>query len=495
MDSKEWETLVGAVRRQIDDLRNALAQNESAASTAKETLQEAKENVEDLLDRPANPREVFYKLPLTLQALTSQKLVGVFLIGNDGKVVLHHGSGQRLLGIDPVTNKLPSGCFYDGTTGTLVPEADLPWQRCLRGEEIKGSVPLVMRDPRGQEELHLEVSAIPLRNNGDIGGVVTLFRDKTETVKAGKFIKELCHTLEKQLSGIEAAQRELKLFADKLSDSDEGDKSADPKKPAAPPTTTKKVLIVDDIPVNQQLLMMRLRKFGIDAEIANNGLEAVNCCKRQSYSLVFMDIDMPILDGYEAAAEIRKLDSANNIHTPIVALTSFDREAEKRQCFDKGMDDFVVKGEKVSRFREMVDRYVFGKSSEDVSAAPATDDEEMPVSDQPKIDQQWLRKTFGGDTENVIALFFGSVAMLLNCLEFALEDKDVREITHFAYSLKGPCSTVGATAMAERAAELVADAENGHWLEAGRKYRALRQMFRQYQQTSSAENQTGAYVV
>jgi CheY-like chemotaxis protein/PAS domain-containing protein len=493
MDSKEWETLVGSVRKQLTDLRSALAQNEDAACSVKETLMEAKENVEELLEQPANPREVFYRLPLTLQALTSQKLVGVFLIGSDGKVVLHHGSGQRLLGIDPETNCLPTDCFFDGESGAAIENGKLPWQRSLNGEELSGSVALVMKDPRSQEELHLEVSAIPLRSDGDIGGVVTLFRDKTETVKAGRFIKELCNTLEKQLSGIEAAQRELKLFADKLSD-------ANPQPTALPAVArgktdapaNKKVLIVDDIPVNQQFLEMRLRKFGVEADVANNGMEAVNSCKKQRYALVFMDIDMPILNGYEATAEIRKFEEPHGIHTPIVALTSFDREAEKRECFNKGMDDFVVKGEKKGRVRELVDKYVFEKS---VDIASSTEKEDAPASGELKLDQKWLKKTFGDDTDNVVALFFGSTAMLLNCLEFALEDKDLREVTHFAFSLKGPCSTVGAMPLAEMSVQLVEEAERGQWMEAMRKYQQMRKIFRQYQQKGSTESQSEAFVM
>jgi len=326
-----------------------------------------------------------------------------------------------------------------------------------------------------------------LRNNADIGGVVTLFRDKTETVKAGKFIKELCHTLEKQLGGIEAAQRELKLFANKLSDSAP---EAPAENPPAEVPSSKRVLIVDDIPVNQQLLQMRLKKFGVEADIANNGMEAVNACKKNKYAVVFMDIDMPILNGYEATAEIRKIDGSH--HTPIVALTSFDRDLEKRECFEKGMDDFVVKGDKQGRVREIVDRFVFGKSADAVGAQP---DMEQPATDELKLDQVWLKKTFGEDTDNVISAFFGSVAMLLNCLEFALEDKDLREVTHFAFSLKGPCSIVGANSMASKAAALVEDAEKGQWSEASKKYIVLRQMFRQYQQSAGAKNQSGAFVI
>jgi CheY-like chemotaxis protein len=482
MNAKEWDELVNSVKRQIDDLRSALEQNEVASAIDKEVLEKARQDVEHLIDTPSNPREVLYQLPITLQALSTQKLIGVFLIGNDGKVVLQHGSSQRFMKIDPLTHKLPTGCFYDGTTGLRIEEASLPWSRCLRGEEIPQASHVVLKDPKGSsdEEVHVEVSVVPLRNDEAVSGVVTLFRDKTETIKAGQYIKELCFTLEKQVSGIEAAQRELKKFAETVMEIT-GSRPALPAEavaqadPAPRELGGARVLVVDDIPVNQKLLCMHLKKFGVQADLACNGAEAVEACKLRQYPLVLMDLDMPILNGFEATAEIRKHESAHGGHTAIVAITSFDRPEDRAKCLKEGMDDFMPKGAGQAKLRAVVGKYVLGEPDEITAAGLAS--EEQPDQTSLKLDRARLQDMLGGDTEKVVTLFLGSAAMLLNCLEFSLDEKDAKGVMHFAYSFKGPCSSMGLGMMARKADDLVADTQAGRWTEARLKFNVLRGMF------------------
>src|SRR5262249_22174257 len=153
-------------------------------------------------------------------------------------------------------------------------------------------------------ELYVEISALPLSNEENVSGVIVLISDVTEVVKADEYIKLLCSNLEKQLSGMEQAQRKLKLLSDKLG-AEAPTAEIDIMEEAAE-FAKAKVLIVDDIPVNQRLLNMHLQRMGVETEFANNGLEAINACKAKRYALVFMDVDMPVVDGLEATAEIRK---------------------------------------------------------------------------------------------------------------------------------------------------------------------------------------------
>lgn len=475
MNPKEWEELVGRVRKQITDMRTTLAQNETAAQSQKETLEDARRTLEQLIANPSNPREVFYQLPLVLQALTIQKLIGIFLIGNDGKVVMHHGSGQRLLGIDPISNKLPSGCFFNSESGKAIEENELPWQRCLRGEEVPPSTHLVLRDQQSNEQVHVDVSAIALCHEGQVSGVITLFRDVTEIIKADEYIKALCRTLERQLSSMESAQRELKILADKLgSEAWPGEAAAQPVKDIRSPAQ-KKVLVVDDIPVNQKLLVMHLKKLNVETDIANNGLEAVNACRCKRYALVLMDLDMPILDGYEATAEIRKFESRLGVHTPIVAVTSFDRAGDKYKCLRAGMDDFIGKSASKNRLREIIAHYVFEETP--AAAAKKSAAEEKLPADDLQLDFAWLKETLGEESTKVVSLFFGSAETLMGCLEYSLEEKDIQSINHFAFSLKGPCSSLGLAAMAKTTESLVDNALENDWSGAMEKMKGLRQMF------------------
>src|SRR6185437_5389313 len=169
-----------------------------------------------------------------------------------------------------------------------------------------------------------------------------------------------------------AAHQELELLADKMGvkekewtvDQDE------PKQASAPkPAMIPRVLLVDDIPVNQKLLVMQLRSLGVQIDQATNGMEAVMLCRKQQYSLVFMDCDMPILNGFEATEQIRKNEKVTGGHVPIVAMTSYDRTGDRDKCLSSGMDDYLFKGVNRARLQEVIEHYVFGRG-EQKSASP-----------------------------------------------------------------------------------------------------------------------------
>ena len=103
-----------------------------------------------------------------------------------------------------------------------------------------------------------------------------------------------------------------------------------------------RILITEDNKVNQKLAKMMLTKAGFKVDIASNGQEAVNklLAKPKDFDLVFMDIQMPVMDGFDATAAIRKA-GFNNL--PIVAMTAHAMKGYRQKCIDAGMDDYVTK--------------------------------------------------------------------------------------------------------------------------------------------------------
>jgi CheY-like chemotaxis protein len=103
------------------------------------------------------------------------------------------------------------------------------------------------------------------------------------------------------------------------------------------------VLLVEDNPVNLLLAKTILKKILPDSIIheAHNGLEAVEFCTKQLPDLIFMDIQMPLMNGYEATTKIRLIDGSGSI--PILALTAGNVKGEKEKCFALGMNDFLSK--------------------------------------------------------------------------------------------------------------------------------------------------------
>ncbi|OEE34674.1 hybrid sensor histidine kinase/response regulator [Vibrio genomosp. F10 str. ZF-129] len=106
--------------------------------------------------------------------------------------------------------------------------------------------------------------------------------------------------------------------------------------------SNKRVLFAEDTFINQQVVKIMLMNIGLNVDIANNGLEALNMCKTQEYDLILMDCHMPEMDGYEATKEIRsQCPWSQNI--AIIALTANVISEGRQKCFDSGMNDFVSK--------------------------------------------------------------------------------------------------------------------------------------------------------
>ena len=104
-----------------------------------------------------------------------------------------------------------------------------------------------------------------------------------------------------------------------------------------------RILIVEDNPVNQGVAIAMLNRLNLKWQIANNGHEAVACVREFDFDLVLMDCQMPVMDGFEATAAIRALQSGRGMHLPIIAMTANTMASDRQKCLDAGMDDFLAK--------------------------------------------------------------------------------------------------------------------------------------------------------
>lgn len=103
-----------------------------------------------------------------------------------------------------------------------------------------------------------------------------------------------------------------------------------------------KILIVEDHLINQKLINFILKKAGYQADAVSNGLEAVDAVQRQEYDIVFMDIQMPELDGLEATRRINKLLPSDK-RPVIIAMTANALAEDRKKCIEAGMDDYISK--------------------------------------------------------------------------------------------------------------------------------------------------------
>lgn len=130
---------------------------------------------------------------------------------------------------------------------------------------------------------------------------------------------------------------------------------------AAPPERVRgdpevgRVLVVDDVRINRRVLRRALERWGWDVDEAVNGEEAVVRAKAQPYTMILMDCEMPVLDGFEATLRIR--DEAPT-HAPIVAVTAYVTDDDRARCFEVGMDDFLGKPAKLPDLEQALQRWV-----------------------------------------------------------------------------------------------------------------------------------------
>ncbi|HEX9427412.1 MAG TPA: response regulator, partial [Candidatus Polarisedimenticolia bacterium] len=117
-----------------------------------------------------------------------------------------------------------------------------------------------------------------------------------------------------------------------------------------------RILVADDNETNQMVAVQMLHKLGYQADVAANGLEAVEALGRIGYALVLMDCQMPEMDGFTATRTIRASEAASGRHTPIVAMTANAMKGDREKCLEAGMDDYLAKPVKSDELRRVLDQ-------------------------------------------------------------------------------------------------------------------------------------------
>lgn len=192
------------------------------------------------------------------------------------------------------------------------------------------------------------------------------------------------------------------------------------------------ILIVEDHPVNQQLFKTILKKIGYKSDTASNGLEAVKAVEKEHYDLIFMDCQMPVMNGYEATRRIRKMDFV----APIVAVTASATTGEYEKCINSGMTDFLTKPFKKDDLLPILNKWLVKK----FPIAENLAENEIIRSDI--FDFVDAVNTFMGDVEIVKDLLQTQISKMesqlkeLDSLDLSDNFEAVRQIGH---SIKGSC--------------------------------------------------------
>lgn len=103
------------------------------------------------------------------------------------------------------------------------------------------------------------------------------------------------------------------------------------------------ILIIEDDPVNQKIISIWLSKHNYSCDIASNGREGLEKFLKNDYDFIFMDCQMPEMDGYEATRKIRLLEESLKSRTKIIAMTAYAMKGDREKCLESGMDDYITK--------------------------------------------------------------------------------------------------------------------------------------------------------
>ncbi|KAB2953309.1 response regulator [Heliorestis acidaminivorans] len=117
-----------------------------------------------------------------------------------------------------------------------------------------------------------------------------------------------------------------------------------------------RILLVEDDLINTKYFLNLLKKKELHCDLAKNGLEAVQACEKKKYDIIFMDCQMPLMNGYEATRKIRLKEGADS-NTPIIAITAYAMDGDAQKCYDAGMDDYLSKPVTSQQIEQMIEKY------------------------------------------------------------------------------------------------------------------------------------------
>ena len=212
-----------------------------------------------------------------------------------------------------------------------------------------------------------------------------------------------------------------------------------------------RILVVEDNVINRKIALKMLEKLGYRADAVENGREALSALEAVPYDVVLMDCQMPVMDGYEATAEIRKSSSGKlDTGVPVIALTANAMKGDREKCLMAGMDDYLSKPVSAEALKAMLDQWInipARKAASHAEAAPGEGTEEI-------FNRAELLDRLGGDEgfmSDLLGIFIEDSATKVSRLLEVSGVDDTEELRRLAHSLKGSSTNVSACAMGEAA--------------------------------------------
>lgn len=207
------------------------------------------------------------------------------------------------------------------------------------------------------------------------------------------------------------------------------------------------LLLVEDNEINQTVMLGQLGKLGYRIDIAGNGHEALAALERRSYDAILMDCQMPLMDGYETTAEIRRREGKTK-HTPVIAITAHAMKGDREKCLAAGMDDYISKPVKKDVLKAILDNLFENgvTTSRNVEEEIGTEAEK----DSSPVDVERMMDAVSNSYERLrqlTDLYTRHTTDRLNELRTAINQNAANDVYQVAHKCLGSSSTLGMTAI------------------------------------------------
>ncbi|HKV06253.1 MAG TPA: response regulator [Candidatus Acidoferrales bacterium] len=225
--------------------------------------------------------------------------------------------------------------------------------------------------------------------------------------------------------------------------------------PPSPPEDKKqgiRILLAEDNAVNRKLATTLLEKRGYTVVVTENGREALEALERESVDLVLMDVQMPVMDGFEAIRAIRAKERSTGTHLPIIAVTAHAMKGDRERGLAAGADDYVTKPIRIQDLLAAMERF---QSKSAGTAPPSPSGARVPAAGV--LDVAVALERVGGDRElfeEILQLFAAECPKSVAEIRQAWNARDAHLLEGLAHTMKGAAASVSAHRVSEAAAEL-----------------------------------------
>ncbi len=221
---------------------------------------------------------------------------------------------------------------------------------------------------------------------------------------------------------------------------------------SATPRFKGTILVAEDNLINQQVARGILTKLGCEVDLVIDGHEALKALSRKRYDLVFMDCQMPELDGYAATREIRSQEQDNaTSRLPIIALTANALSGDRDKCFAAGMDGYLSKPFSQDQLVQLLSEWLPRQQAPTGSRLSTAIKTTLPILDNKVLDN--IRALGGDDSDDIlsqiVSIFLHDTPTQLEKLAEALRSGDTKSVQAIAHSLKSGCANLGAMRLSD----------------------------------------------